>query len=59
MHHVGLKMRRLRRDGGDGSLEERLSVDVIEANSAEGDGIGDGAGEVVWVDGGAELHAVP
>jgi len=52
-------MRRLRRDGGDGSLEERLSVDVIEANSAEGDGIGDGAGEVVWVDGGAELHAVP
>lgn len=36
-------MRRLRRDGGDGSLEERLSVDVIEANSAEWDGIGDGA----------------
>jgi hypothetical protein len=52
-------MRRLRGDGGDGSLEERLSVDVIQTYSAEGDGIGDGAGEVVWVDGGAELHAVP
>jgi hypothetical protein len=51
-------MRRLRRDGRNGSLEERLSINVVQANSAEGHGIIDGARKVVWVDGWAELHTV-
>jgi hypothetical protein len=58
LHHVGLEMRRLRRDGRNGSLEQRLSVDVIETDSAKRYSIRDGTREVVWVDSGAELHAV-
>lgn len=38
-HHAGLEMRRLRRDGRNGSLEKGLSVDVVETDSAKGDGI--------------------
>ena len=56
--HHGLKVRRLRRDGRNRSLEERLSINVVQANSAEGHGIIDGARKVVWVDGWAELHTV-
>jgi hypothetical protein len=51
-------MRRLGRDGRHGSLEERLSVNVVQADSTKGNGVGNGAREVVGVDGGAELHAV-
>lgn len=35
-----------------------MSVNVVESYSAKGDSIGDGAGEVVRVDGRAELHVV-
>jgi hypothetical protein len=51
-------MRRLRRHGRNRSLEKRLSVDVVKTDSAKGDGIRNSTWEVVWVDGGAELHAV-
>lgn len=51
-------MGRLRRDGRNRSLEERLSINVIQAISTKGNGIIDGARKVVWVDDWAELHTV-
>lgn len=43
--------------GGHGRLEERLGVNVVEADSAKGNSIRD-AGELVGVDGRAEFHGV-